>query len=290
MVANPRYNFDKTTIPGRVLLQTSRSETSSPPNWIPLLSFSASATVRFIPVVNDTTISEKQCTLSINDEAEGITMKILDKEQLFIDGVVNTNPVQAFAQTLMTTVFNLVPGGGASGGATESTQSLIWSASINIEGSTQNIRTSLGDINDTTNAGNYTTPATTNQILRSIGIEQKTANGATATPKHIVAAASNNAQILRLGPGRTVGTGYFNVVAAGTKQIRVYDTNVSPTNPALFLNRLIYSGVATTIGQVLEIPPLNFTLGLAITMTAGTTPTDNTAVAVNSCRLTLSHT
>lgn len=126
--------------------------------------------------------------------------------------------------------------------------------------------------------------------INSIDSEQKAANGVTAIPKHIVAAASNNAQILRLGPGRTVGTGYFNVVAAGTKQIRVYDTNVSPTNPALYLNRLIYSGVATTIGQVLEIPPLNFTLGLAITMTAGTTPTDNTAVAVNSCRLTLSHT
>ena len=285
-----RYNFDTATVPGRVIMQRTRVADAAPPVWEYWLSLKTSATVQFDPIVEVNNISATAGRIIIKDDGSSIELPINKKEQLFMNGTANTSAVPVFAQTLMTTVFNLVPGGGASGGATESTQVLIKDAAINIDGYTQNIRTSLGDINDTTNAGNYTGAATTNQILRSIGIEQKVANGGTATPKHIVAAASINAQILKLGPGRTVGTGYFNVVAAGTKQIRVYDTNVSPTNPALFLNRLIYSGVATTIGQVLEIPPLNFTLGLAITMTAGTTPTDNTAVAVNSCRLTLSHT
>lgn len=297
-----RYNFDTTTVPGRVILQRTRVEGATPPVWENWISFKTSATVQFDPVVQVNNISSTAGKIIIKDDGSaGIELVISAKEQLFKNGTVNTLDVPAFASQLLTTVFTGSAGGGGGSSATAALQedqlseleyqsnyaSLQFGETLTQTGLLQYIRQSQGDINDPTDAGNLTGSATTHQLLRSIAKDQRQKNTG-GISRRIVAAAGINATVVKASACAILG-GQFNSRTTGTKQVRIYNWALSAPNPTTNFGALVWSGAVSGIGTI-EIPPIPLSLGLSVTITAGATDIDTTAVAANSCSLFLSHT
>lgn len=301
-----RYNFDATTVAGRVILQRARNAYSEPPVWENWLSIQASAILQFEPVIQNTTVSNEAGKFIIRDiGAPIVELVISQKEHLYKNAIANAQPVSKFADNLMTTVFTATSGsgggGGSGGGATADLQedqlaeltyqsnyaSLQFGETATQTGLLQNIRQSQGDINDTTDAGNLAGAATTNQLLRTIAKDQRQKNTG-GKPKRIVAAAGINSTVIKASPCEILG-GQFNSRTTGTKQVKVYNWALSAPNPTTNLGALVWTGVVSGIGTI-DIPPMPLSNGLSVVITAGTTDTDATPVAANSCTLFLSHT
>lgn len=300
-MTKPRYNFDTSTVAGRVIVQIARNPVADPPIWENWISVQRAATIEYKPSFQANATNPDVGSFIVSEGESSVILAVTKKEQFYINGVENGATLPVFSNTLLTTVFTASAGGGGGSGATAALQedqlaeleyqsnyaSLQFGETATQTGLLQNIRQSQGDINDPTDAGNLTGSATTNQLLRSIAKDQRQKNTG-GTSRRIVAAAGINATVVKASACTILG-GQFNSRTTGTKQVRIYNWALSAPNPTTNMGALVWSGVVSGIGTI-EIPPMNLSLGLSVTITAGATDTDTTAVAANSCSLFLSHT
>ena len=300
-MTKPRYNFDTSTVAGRVIVQVARNPATDPPIWENWISVQRAATIEYKPAFQAAATNPDAGSFILSEGASSVTIAVTKKEQFYINGVENAATLPLFSNTLLTTVFTGSAGGAGGGGATAALQedqlseleyqsnyaALQFGETATQTGLLQNIRQSQGDINDVTDAGNLAGAATTNQLLRSIAKDQRRKNTG-GIPRRIVAAAGINATVVKASPCEILG-GQFNSRTTGTKQVKVYNWALSAPNPTTNLGALVWTGVVSGIGTI-EIPPMPLSTGLSVVITAGATDTEATPVAANSCSLFLSHT
>jgi hypothetical protein len=110
------------------------------------------------------------------------------------------------------------------------------------------------------------------------------------TPFSLIAAATDNATLIKKGAGKIVSIFAVNVNAA-VRYLKFYDTNILPVaGTGRPIRRYAIPASTTGLGFVLApTVPMGFFLGLAFTIVNGVADTDATAIAANDVILTIEY-
>jgi hypothetical protein len=109
------------------------------------------------------------------------------------------------------------------------------------------------------------------------------------TPKTIVSAASNNAQVLKAGPG-VVGIGTVFNVSASPIFLKFYDKATTPSPAAdtpVFVVPM--PGNANGAGAVIPFGNIIFVNGISFAIVTGIAINDNTSVGAGDCCVSLGY-
>lgn len=103
------------------------------------------------------------------------------------------------------------------------------------------------------------------------------------TSKHVIAAATNNAAVVKASAGRVIGWTAFNN-AAYPVYVKLYNKATAPapaTDNALLLQVV---GVQAGVGvSFLSEPGVAYATGIGLAIVKGITDTDNTSTAASDC-------
>ena len=108
-------------------------------------------------------------------------------------------------------------------------------------------------------------------------------------PKSIVSAASNNAQVIKAGPG-VVGTCTAFNVSASANYLKFYDKKTSPdptSDVPVFVVPM--PGNANGAGAVIPFGNAIFVNGISIAIVNGIAADDNTSVGAGDCVVSIEY-
>lgn len=110
------------------------------------------------------------------------------------------------------------------------------------------------------------------------------------TPFSLIAAATDNATLVKKGPGKIVSIFAVNVNAA-VRYLKFYDTNRVPNaGTGTPIRRYAIPASTTGLGFVLSpTVPMGFIQGLAFTITGGVADSDATVIAAGDVILNLEY-
>lgn len=110
-------------------------------------------------------------------------------------------------------------------------------------------------------------------------------------PFSLIALATTNANLVKIGPGRIVSIMAVNQNAA-VRYLKFYDTNRTPVaGSGVPVRRYAIPASATGLGFVLApTVPMGFQAGLAFTITGGQADNDTTALTAGDVTLTMEYT
>lgn len=121
-------------------------------------------------------------------------------------------------------------------------------------------------------------------------VEVRNTDVIVTTPFSLLAAATTNATLVKKGPVKLVSIMAVNV-AATVKFLKFYDSNRLPdAGTGTPVRRYAIPASTTGLGFVLCPPvPMNFSQGLAFTITGAVADTDTTVLVANDVVLTLEY-